>query len=103
MAVGDRNAPAIDQTYTNPGYLSQHPWDHVEGAPYGTRGGMVVNHVFPADAQYVFEIALNSGSGARLEDIDISVNGERVALLIPDRVLRRLRQQRRHRSAPLCR
>ncbi|MEZ5284244.1 MAG: hypothetical protein R2712_05420 [Vicinamibacterales bacterium] len=31
MAVGDRNAPTIDTTYTNPSYLSQHPWDHVEG------------------------------------------------------------------------
>jgi Protein of unknown function (DUF1592)/Protein of unknown function (DUF1588)/Protein of unknown function (DUF1587)/Protein of unknown function (DUF1585)/Protein of unknown function (DUF1595)/Planctomycete cytochrome C len=81
MAIGDRNAPAIDQTYTNPGYVSQHPWDHVDGAPYGTRGGLVVNHVFPADAQYVFEIALNSGSGARFEDIDISINGDRIALL----------------------
>jgi hypothetical protein len=81
MAVGDRNAPAIDHTYTNPGYLSQHPWDHVAGAPYGTRGGMVVNHVFPADAEYVFEVALNSGSNARFEDIDVSINGERVALI----------------------
>src|SRR6185503_17933648 len=81
MAVGDRHAPAIDQTYTSPGYLSQHPWDHVEGAPYGTRGGMVVEHVFPADAEYIFEIALTSGSNARFEDIDISINGERIALL----------------------
>ena len=81
MAVGDRNAPAIDQTYTNAGYLSQHPWDHVDGAPYGTRGGMVVNHVFPADAEYVFELAVNSGSNARFEDIDVSINGERVALV----------------------
>ena len=81
MAVGDRHAPAIDHTYTNPGYLSQHPWDHVDGAPYGTRGGMVVNHVFPADAEYVFEVALNAGSNARFEDIDISINGERIALI----------------------
>ena len=81
MAVGDRNAPAIDHTYTNAGYLSQHPWDHVDGAPYGTRGGMVVNHVFPADAEYVFELAVNSGSNARFEDIDVSINGERVALV----------------------
>jgi len=81
MAVGDRNAPSIDSTYTNAGYLSQHPWDHLEGAPYGTRGGMVVNHVFPADAEYVFEVAINSGSNARFEDIDVSINGERVALI----------------------
>jgi hypothetical protein len=81
MAIGDRNAPTVDHSYTRPGYVSQHPWDHVAGAPYGTRGGMVVKHVFPADAQYVFEIALNSGNSAWFEDLDISVNGERVALL----------------------
>ena len=81
MAVGDRRAGTIDSTYTAPGYVSQHPWDHVDGAPYGTRGGMVVEHVFPADAEYVFEISLVSGSNARFEDIDISINGERIALL----------------------
>jgi len=81
MAVGDRNASTVDSTYTAPGYVSQHPWDHIEGAPYGTRGGMVVEHVFPADAEYVFEISMVSGSNARFEDIDVSINGERLALL----------------------
>jgi len=81
MAVGDRTAAAIDTTYSAPIYASQHPWDHVDGAPYGTRGGLVVDHVFPADAEYVFEIDLVSGSGARYEDIDVSINGERVALI----------------------
>ncbi len=81
MAVGDRTARGIDHTYTNPSYVSQHPWDHVEGAPYGTRGGIVVDHVFPADGEYVFEVTLNGGDNARYEDIDISIDGERVALL----------------------
>jgi Protein of unknown function (DUF1592)/Protein of unknown function (DUF1588)/Protein of unknown function (DUF1585)/Protein of unknown function (DUF1587)/Protein of unknown function (DUF1595) len=81
MAVGDRHAPTVDSTYTNPGYVSQHPWDHVEGAPYGTRGGMVLDHVFPADAEYVFDVAMVSGSNARFEDVDISIDGARVALL----------------------
>ncbi|HMF95677.1 MAG TPA: DUF1592 domain-containing protein, partial [Vicinamibacterales bacterium] len=81
MAVGDRNASAIDATYSAAIYASQHPWDHVEGAPYGTRGGLVVNHVFPADAEYVFEVDLVSGSGARYEDVDVSIDGERVALI----------------------
>jgi cytochrome c551/c552 len=81
MAVGDGQAPAVDSTYTSPGYISQHPWDHVEGAPFGTRGGTVVNHVFPADAEYVFEVSLVSGSNARFEDIDISIDGARVSLL----------------------
>jgi hypothetical protein len=81
MAIGDRSAAPIDHTYTNAGYISQHPWDHVEGAPYGTRGGMVVQHVFPSDAEYVFEVMLVSGDNARFEDLDLSINGERVALL----------------------
>jgi mono/diheme cytochrome c family protein len=81
MAVGDKNAPAIDKTYTNQTYVSQHPWDHVEGAPYGTRGGMVVNHVFPADGQYAFEVTFTNGDNSRFEDVDISIDGQRVALL----------------------
>jgi cytochrome c551/c552 len=81
MAVGDRNASTVDHTFTNPGYVSQHPWDHLEGAPYGTRGGIVVEHTFPADAEYVFDLSLISGSNARFEDVDISIDGERVALL----------------------
>ena len=81
MAVGDKQAPRVDSTYTNPSYVSQHPWDHVEGAPYGTRGGMVVNHVFPADAEYEFELLVISGDNARGEDIDVSIDGQRVALV----------------------
>ena len=81
LAVGNRNAPAVDHTYTNSIYVSQHPWDQVEGAPYGTRGGVVVSHVFPADAEYVFEMTFGSGDNSRLEDVDISIDGERVALV----------------------
>ena len=81
MAVGDKTAPSIDHTYTNPTYMSQHPWDRVAGAPFGTRGGMVVNHVFPADGEYQFEMTFNSGENTRFEDIDISIDGERVALV----------------------
>jgi mono/diheme cytochrome c family protein len=81
MAVGDKQAPKVDVVYTNPSYVSQHPWDHVDGAPYGTRGGLVVNHVFPADAEYEFEMLVISGDNARYEDIDVSIDGERVALI----------------------
>ena len=48
LAIGESGGSPVDQTYSNSEYVSQHPWDHVEGAPYGTRGGMVVDHVFPA-------------------------------------------------------
>jgi hypothetical protein len=81
MAIGDRTAVAIDHTYTAPSYVSQHPWDHVPGTPYGTRGGMAVDHVFPVDGEYVIEVTNTAGDNARFEDIDVSVDGERVALL----------------------
>ena len=81
LAVGEGDGMAVDHTYSNSEYVSQHPWDHVEGAPYGTRGGIVVDHVFPADGEYLFELRFSSGANTRIEDIDVSVDGERVALL----------------------
>jgi hypothetical protein len=81
MAVGDRNAPSINVTYRNSQYQSQHPWDQVEGAPFGTRGGLVVEHVFPADGMYQFGMTFASGRNEPFEDIDISIDGERVSLM----------------------
>ena len=81
MAVGDRTAPSVNTTYKNSQYVSQHPWDHVEGAPFGTRGGMVVEHAFPADGEYIFSLVFTSGANSRMEDVDISIDGERVSLL----------------------
>ena len=81
LAIGERGSRAVDHTYTNSEYVSQHPWDHVEGAPYGTRGGLVVDHVFPADAEYVFALTFTSGANTRVDDIDVSIDGERAALL----------------------
>ena len=81
LAVGDRNAPTTLTTYRVSPYISQHPWDHVEGAPYGTRGGVVAQHTFVADGLYELRFNVAGGVGTRLEDIDVSVDGERVALL----------------------
>jgi Protein of unknown function (DUF1592)/Protein of unknown function (DUF1588)/Protein of unknown function (DUF1585)/Protein of unknown function (DUF1595)/Protein of unknown function (DUF1587) len=81
MAVGDKHAPAVDSAYTNKTYASQHPWDHVDGTPYGTRGGMVVDHVFPADGEYQFVLTFTAGDNARFEDVDLSIDSGRVALV----------------------
>ena len=83
LAIGERGRRTGRTWYNSPD-ASQHPWDHVEGAPYGTRGGMVVDHVFPADAEYVFRVTLTSRTSeadARLEDLDVSIDGARAALL----------------------
>jgi hypothetical protein len=63
---------------------------HVDGAPFGTRGGVVVQHNFPADGEYSFVISFYYASiGAFFgdnklaegEQIEISIDGKRVALL----------------------
>jgi len=81
MALGDRGAGRVEHSYKNSEYVSQHPWDRVPGAPYGTRGGIVVDHTFPADGEYYFQVTFASGDNSPFEDLDISINGERVALL----------------------
>lgn len=90
IAVGDPNAPLSTATYTNSGYLSQ--WDRMEGAPRGTRGGVSVMHVFPADGLYSFQMTFEhtttGGFYGRVtdgEEVDVSIDGEPVALLAVDR------------------
>ncbi len=36
---------------------------HVEGLPLGTRGGMIAEHLFPADGEYTFNINSSAGFG----------------------------------------
>ena len=86
LAVGDRHASAGSTTWKVPRTASQ--MRHVEGAPLGTRGGLSVLHVFPADGDYQFKIMLHMGPTGDLfggpyrgEQIEVSINGERVALM----------------------
>ena len=81
LAVGNPNAVSATAKYTNTIDVSQHAWDHIEGTPFGTRGGMVVTHDFPADGQYVFEVATQFGRGRPGEDVDVSVDGVGVGQL----------------------
>jgi hypothetical protein len=81
QAIGQRDAPVTATTYTNAPSVSQHEWEAAEGAPYGTRGGISVLHTFPADGEYAFSMGFISGWGERFHDIDVSVDGERVALV----------------------
>jgi len=81
IAVGNPNAVSTSTKYTSPIETSQHAWDHIDGAPYGTRGGIVVAHDFPADGHYTFQIETLFGQGTSFEDVDIAIDGEGVALL----------------------
>ncbi|HEX5421640.1 MAG TPA: DUF1592 domain-containing protein [Gammaproteobacteria bacterium] len=52
LAVGDPEAQPSVASYKIPVELTQN--EHMPGLPLGTRGGTLVHHVFPADADYVF-------------------------------------------------
>lgn len=97
LAVGDPQATAREATYEVSRWTSQR--EHVDGTPYGTRGGLSVTHAFPADGEYRFRVsffyettgALYGNGRAALhtkdapEQVEISIDGERVALLDVDR------------------
>jgi mono/diheme cytochrome c family protein len=67
QAVGDPKAAPIDTTYGNianmiislnprPSTGAGNQQKYKDGMPFGTRGGMVVEHVFPADGEYSLTI-----------------------------------------------
>jgi len=92
LAVGNPKATASSATYSIPRTASQ--METVEGAPFGTRGGLSVVHTFPADGAYVFRVVFFhettgafAGTNARGEQMEISIDGERVALLGVDRFM----------------
>ena len=94
LAVGDRAATSTPATYAIP--RTEGQMRHVEGTPSGTRGGLAVVHTFPADGDYEFKITFFGGGTGELfggttitstdvgEQIEISLNGERVALFDVD-------------------
>ena len=91
LAIGDRSASATSVTYKIGRTGSQ--MRHVEGAPMGTRGGISVVHTFPADGDYVVKVSMHNEPLGGLfdrysmltmnisEQVDVSIDGERVALL----------------------
>ena len=81
LAIGDRHAVPAVKTFRASPFVSQHPWDHLDGAPYGTRGGIVAQYNFPADGDYSFRVNIEGGLSVPNQDVDISVNNQQVALL----------------------
>jgi Protein of unknown function (DUF1587)/Planctomycete cytochrome C len=49
LALGHETAPARKVYHVREDYSQE---GHIEGLPFGTRGGMLVHHYFPADGEY---------------------------------------------------
>jgi hypothetical protein len=61
LALGNKNALPTGKVYPGAPEASQNR--HIEGLPLGTRGGMLVEHNFPADGEYEFSVAGLVGAG----------------------------------------
>ena len=61
---------------------------HIEGLPFGTRGGMLVKHVFPSDGEYTITVTPIFGDNMSpagfgsvpCEKLEVLLDGERLAI-----------------------
>jgi hypothetical protein len=75
-AVGFWKSPT-EAAYIAPGDTSQN--QHIEGLPFGTRGGMAVRYSFPSDGEYKFTVQ-NFGLGK-------FIPGEKLEFLVDNEVV----------------
>jgi mono/diheme cytochrome c family protein len=83
LAVGDVSSPA-QAVFEVPADTAQNY--HIEGLPFGTRGGILIKYQFPADGEYTFKVKGVTGyfqavlGGVKGEQLEVTVDGERVKL-----------------------
>lgn len=91
LALGDVQTPA-QTLYRLPEDTTQNY--HIEGLPFGTRGGILIRHEFPADGEYAIKVVpvnrgLMGGSQAfgevRGEKLEVLLDGARLGLFDWDR------------------
>ena len=67
--------------------------EHVDGLPFGTRGGTVVTHTFPFDGEYEIQVRLQRNRNENVEgltephELEITLDGARLDFftIVPDR------------------
>ena len=76
--------------------------DHIDGLPFGTRGGMLIHHYFPADGDYVISwepvrttVGGLFGGDSEDEKLELTLDGQRLKLfqIGKDVVLNTLREK----------
>jgi hypothetical protein len=87
QALGHPDMPPEFFTYTAPRYLMQDDWVSDE-LPFGSRGGMAIQHHFPMDGEYVLQIRLQKNSRDYIRglthiphEIDVRLDDQKIARL----------------------
>ena len=85
LAIGDTGMPDRQEKYVVAGDLTQNR--HIEGLPFGTRGGALIEHYFPVDAEYVIRADLVERGGRmfgsnnnKSEQLEVTLDGKQIAL-----------------------
>jgi mono/diheme cytochrome c family protein len=73
-------------TYRAPEDTSQDY--HIDGLPFNTRGGLVVNHEFPADGEYLFKVWPISLGNMNNNRAFGDISGEKLELLIDGELIK---------------
>ncbi len=82
LAVGSAAPAPGSRVVVLPADLTQE--GHFDGLPFGTRGGTVVTHNFPADGEYEIQVRLSRNRNENVEglydphDLELTLDGERL-------------------------
>ncbi|NNE37398.1 MAG: DUF1592 domain-containing protein [Gammaproteobacteria bacterium] len=60
LAIGDTGISTTYKTYDMPGTLVQSDWMGSD-LPYGSQGGVAIEHHFPVDGEYLIKVKLQTG------------------------------------------
>src|SRR5690348_15417276 len=84
LAMGHETAPARKVYHVREDYSQE---GHIEGLPFGTRGGMLIHHYFPADGEYLISwdpvrttVGGLYGGDSEDEQAEVLIDGARTKL-----------------------
>jgi cytochrome c551/c552 len=84
IALGHETAPARKVYHVREDYSQE---DHIDGLSFGTRGGMLIHHYFPADGEYSISwvpvrttVGSLYGGDSEDEQVELTIDGERIKL-----------------------
>ncbi len=84
LALGRQTEPARKVYHVREDYSQEN---HIDGLSFGTRGGMLIHHYFPADGEYLISwipvrtsVSGLYGGDSEDEKLELTIDGERVKL-----------------------
>src|SRR5215475_12399296 len=84
LALGHETAPSRKTYYAREDYSQE---EQVEGLPFGTRGGVLAQHYFPADGEYLISwvpvrntVGTLYGGDSENEQVELTLDGVRIRL-----------------------